>query len=1234
MPFLRRYLIFIALLVTASYPTASAVTGYNGPSGPVPGRFVVKLKAGIRPHQLPKSLGQGNTLQRASALTVKQSLPGAEQWQRLHVFVSDDKSLSASDVSRLIGPDKIEYIEPEYWLEFFAMPQDEYFPDQWYLRNVGQEYLGILRVYGYYNDQLITKSGDPGDDINVDPFYTSPPAETTAVVVAIVDSGADLLHPELIGRFWRNPDEIAGNGIDDDHNGFVDDTLGYDVSGDSLSFFDPIGDNDPTDEHGHGTHLAGIVAANANTAGVIGIAPHAMIMPIKIRPNATTAVGAAGIFYAVNAGAQVINISWGTPFQSAILREAVNFARTNGVLVTVAPGNTGDNTRYYPAAYDSVFVVAAGNSRGYETDFSTYGAHVDIVAPGLDILSLRAVGTDMYEEAGEPGVRIIGQDSLYYLSDGTSMAAPVAAGAAALLLSFRPDLTLPELEEILLLGADDLIDPRNQGDSLPGPDTLSGYGYINVQASLNLLQEGGLHLVSPVSKRRYTDDVVIKAAASAGYTGSWLLEYAVGPDALDYIYLAAGNSLPPDSILAVFDDTEAEGLIKFRITDKFGSQSTVTCRYVRARKLEITSPQGDSEARYNIPIIGNAYGPDFDSVAVRYRKAGQSVRDLMSSTGEYYDSLLCHWSVSGSDTGQFTIYVFGYFNAGDELVDSVQVDVRSAFAVGWPQKLAGLTPITPVCDDLDKDGQRELIVTSSNGLYVFDAYGNIRGGFPALPQKNVRCVPALYDVDRDGEDEIIFTDEDGIHVVNHDGTYAQGWPQACVTGRIPYGYGFPNPTVTRLGMDEDSAIVIINRDGNILAYEFSGDSYFFSMEGLFATFDPRISDSYWHGGFTSPFVTGADVTGDGVNEVIAMYSAPEPHTGLAIFDGRTGQPAFDREEALVQMCVDVHGSALADLNGDLVPEIIMMGKGGGGVPTIWVKTNGLDDLDGWPIFLNDVQGWIGSYPIVADLDLDGSPEILCTYFEYDIASLFAFRADGSPYVSHSGRPSGELFHQSATFGTPMVANLTGDAFPEIIVRSGYVLPSTGDELIHILDYEGNPIPGWPVPTPARPSEVFSSRYAPLVDDLDGDGLLELIMVGDGSYVMAWDFDAAYENGDNNTRFLADNINSGHWQGFDGSPTSVEPVDGVSLPTEFALDQNYPNPFNPSTVIEFELSRRSHVTLEILNILGQSVATLVNEIRPAGRHQVNWAPTQIASGVYFYRLKTDDQTVTRKMALIR
>ncbi|MFH1373853.1 MAG: S8 family peptidase [bacterium] len=1245
---MKRFLTNLATCVLLSL-IAGGANSRSQPTGPIPGQFIVKLSKSANPARLAQALSDRDRLQKVSRLQVRRDLAGVEKFDRYYAYLDADRTASVADVVTALGSDNVELVEPDYYLELFDWPTDSLLGHQWYLHNTGQEYLGIVRVEGYYNDYQILKSGTSGKDVRITWQYDHPPAETTRVVVAIVDTGIDPTHPELQGRLWKNPGEIPGNGIDDDHNGFIDDTLGYDMSGDIPDLFNPVGDNDPVDHYGHGTHCAGIVAANNDGRGVVGIAPQATLIPVKMWPNASTAVGAAGIMYAVNAGAQVINISWGTPFESSILKEAIDFARHNGVLVCIASGNSGDNQRFFPAAFDSTFVVAAGNSDGYETWFSTYGAHVDIVAPGLDILSLRAAGTDMYGDppANEPGVRIVGNDSLYYLSDGTSMAAPMVVGAAALMLSFRPDLTIEELQEILLYGATDLVDPLNQGDTLVGPDTISGFGYLNIDSSLFLLENGGLYIAEPRLRSRHIGDFAIKIASVAGYSGSWQLDYSVGLASEQWQFLSSGTSLPADSLAVIFSDPAVEGFINLRLTDKFGSTQITTVVRVTQNVTRIISPQSGEELDYSVPIHGSAYGPDFDSVVVFSRATDRSLEYLFSSTGEFFDSLMYTWSLSGADTGLFTVYLHGYFTSG-QMVDSVSVQVKSAFANGWPQSLGDRGGMTAVCCDLNHDGTKEIIVGTRSGLLMFNGSdGSLMDGFPVNPGEDMRCVPAIHDVDGDGEDEIICTSDFGLHVYNYDGmndTTDETWSRSCQTGMIPYEYAFPNPVIAQLdtlviGAVPDSAIIFINKVGDIMAYRFDGNEYFGTHGRLFTSMDPRLTESYGIGGSYSPFVTAADLDGDTTNfEVVASYSSPYPYTGLAIFEGFNGLAADTSAAShVIETIRHVYGTVLADLDGDQLPEIVTAGQDSAGIPHLWAKdftsARVAVDLPGWPLTLPDVAGWLGAYPTAADLDLDDSPEILITFFEYDIAALYIFRSDGSPYINRPGRPAGEAFLEPVTLGTPVVANLTGDEYPEIIMRSGYLLPGTGPERVYILDHTAQILPGWPIATPARSGHVFSSRYAPLIDDVDNDGLVELVLISDGIELLVWNFDASVEDGKNTGRFLMNNYNSNTLPPA-GSSTGVDDDCQPELPVSLILYQNYPNPFNPGTVIRFELPTSAQVKLDVYNILGQKVTTLVERKLPSGPHQIWFDGTDYATGIYIYRLQTDQSVRTRKMLLVK
>ncbi|HEV7495974.1 S8 family peptidase [Baekduia sp.] len=253
------------------------------------------------------------------------------------------------------------------------------------------------------------------------------------VTVAIIDSGIDLGHPDLAPNLWTNAGEIGGNGIDDDGNGYVDDVHGYD-------FVD--NDGTPQDVNGHGTHVAGIVGARGgNGIGGAGVAWQARLMAIRVlddQARGTTAAVAAGIRYAVDNGARIINLSLAGPTSTPDLEDAVRYAQARGVLIVVAAGNDGadlSTSPTYPAAYgeDNVLGVAATTRDGGLSSVSDYGPGADVAAPGEQILSTALGGG-------------------YEWRTGTSMAAPEVAGALVLLAAARPDLDGNGLRDALLAG--------------------------------------------------------------------------------------------------------------------------------------------------------------------------------------------------------------------------------------------------------------------------------------------------------------------------------------------------------------------------------------------------------------------------------------------------------------------------------------------------------------------------------------------------------------------------------------------------------------------------------------------------------------------------------------------------------------------------------------------------------------------------------------------------------------
>ena len=277
------------------------------------------------------------------------------------------------------------------------------------------------------------------------------------IIVAVVDTGVDCDHPDLQGACWVNRDEIPGNGIDDDGNGYVDDVHGWNFALDTP---------DIQDVHYHGTHVAGIIGARANREGVIGIAPQTTLMPIGVfQPQG---IGTyfdliRAILYAVDNGAHVINLSLGATSYGLGEAAAVRYAEEHRVTVIAAAGNLGLNRYFFPAAHPSVLAVAALDVRGKVASFSNYGDYIDVAAPGVSVISTI------------PGGR-------YGMLSGTSMAAPHVSGLAALLLSRDPSLSPLEIRSIITRTADDQVGPTTV--DTPGWDPHYGYGRINVSRAV------------------------------------------------------------------------------------------------------------------------------------------------------------------------------------------------------------------------------------------------------------------------------------------------------------------------------------------------------------------------------------------------------------------------------------------------------------------------------------------------------------------------------------------------------------------------------------------------------------------------------------------------------------------------------------------------------------------------------------------------------------------------------
>ena len=406
---------FLAIVVTFGFGANAWAAPTDHPH--LPDQVILKFKAGTAKVEEDQVLGELRA----------QKVRG---FGRINAALHRIEGMTVEEaIARYASHPKIEFIEPNYIVDINEIPNDPRFGELWGLSNQGQT------------------GGTPGADIMAtsawDVFTGSP-----NVVVGVIDTGVDYLHPDLAANIYANPGEIPGNGIDDDGNGFVDDVRGWDFVNN---------DNDPMDDNGHGTHCAGTIGAVGNNGiGVAGVNWNVKIMPLKFLSaggSGSTADAVECIEYATMMGVHLTSNSWGGGGFSEAMRQAIADAQTAGILFVAAAGNSSSNndvSPHYPSNYDldNVISVAATDHNDQLASFSSYGATtVDLAGPGVNVLSTL------------PG-------NSYGLLSGTSMATPHVAGVAAMIFGRFPAISAPDAKNLMLNFVDPL--PSLDGRVLTG----------------------------------------------------------------------------------------------------------------------------------------------------------------------------------------------------------------------------------------------------------------------------------------------------------------------------------------------------------------------------------------------------------------------------------------------------------------------------------------------------------------------------------------------------------------------------------------------------------------------------------------------------------------------------------------------------------------------------------------------------------------------------------------------
>ncbi len=1071
-------------------------------------------------------------------LNSQSPLPRMDHLFKLHFSQAVDMEAVANAYSR---EPHVAYAEPNHVVNAVWTPNDEFFnPDD---------------LWG-----LSTVDAEAAWDI----------ANGTGVVVAVIDSGVDILHPDLQSNIYINPGEIAGNGMDDDGNGFVDDIYGWDFSDH---------DNNPMDTNGHGTHVSGTIAGVAdNLYGVAGLAHGCRIM--AVRGLNTWGSGydtdlVQSIQYAAMNGAQVINNSWGGEGRSQAYQDAVDFAHGMGVVVVCAAGNNNkDASGFTPANIETAITVSAFTRDDLRASYSNFGTKLDVAAPGgvggapgstspaADILS--TVSNSAYLETGYGHTVIYGSDAAKYMAiSGTSMAAPHVSALAALILDAHPAWSNETVRQVIRQSVEDV--------SAPGFDTDSGYGRINAYNALTISAAPPESMIQePITGSTVNGVVQITGTSDASNFDTYIIEIGAGETPTSFATLTTGNTPVVDGVLAQWDTrNNADGVytVRLRTLNSLSAQSEDR-NSVSVDNIYISSPvnyQLISQVT-SIDIMGRVTegsitgSPELQNYELSYAPGfnptpGTFVSIYHSTSPVDPEGLLGNWDMAGVPDGPMTLRLTAAFSTYSTTHD-VKVIVDKFLRSGWPVDANNPNSWTfksPLVADLDRNGEQEIIL----GAAVFQSDGSVRPGWGADPSLG-RSNPAIVDVDGDGRLEVVAA------------TMTQWYSDPSFPPEENYGA---------------PVIHAYNADGLLDADGLEDWNHFI--------FNPLAGAAYSSGIIST--ITAGDVDGDGMMEIVFLvwfnWNNLNHETTLCILNAADGT----LENQFNITATSLSTPALGDLDGDGALEIIVSAYENSGDDYLHALNADGTQVPGWPLRFNS-EGSGVSNPVVADIDLDGDLEVLlgehlvhhdgtdCSGWpammmgrstgaivplgdpdlELEVITgganmllLSAYDHDGA-LKFHRWAGSENLYvflaGENGRQGDPIVTDIDGDGSVEIMrshemgFTDGRPLPIYGCEGLNM----GSPLnfPRYVL----EPGMIVRSTVA--VDDIDCNGFTDMLVAAGGK-IYVWEFPVTFDPGNNPwPMFMHDLAHTGNLQ-------TMSATGCIELPTP--IPTNTPNPETPTPI---------------------------------------------------------------------
>ncbi len=1102
------------------------------------------------------------------------------------------------EVATLFKEDpNVEYAEPEPIMKILDVPNDPMYPQQQHLPQIMAEQAWNIH------------KGENGAE---------------EVKIAFIDTGVDWTHPDLTANTWENLGEDADgdghtlqtigsvtvldpgdlNGIDDDGNGFVDDLIGWDFYDEYINGNGSNPNPNPICSVGfHGTHCAGIATAvTGNGIGVAGISWNVKYMPVQVDRNNNLEWGWDGIIYAADMGADVISCSWGGYYwaYNQFGAEVLAYARAKGSIVVCAAGNENIDGHLMPASYPGAISVASVNVDDTKAPYSTYGAAMDVSAPGGGL---------------DGGILSTLPDNSYGTEMGTSMATPLVAGLMGLVKSYHPDWSSEQVIGQVIATCDN-IDSLN-----PLYEKKLGSGRINAFKALAMtgvvppqelklemldytisdannngkLEPGETGTISlrirnythcvatgAVSFTLSTDDEQIEITGN-NYVGTIdsdsifvfenIVQFMVLPGATSHAALLTltiagdvpvvmGNELTIPVVVAPSG---------FFVYEKYENgrdySGTFIRNYLERRGFEVTYSNDFPQSLLGFECVflslGNLVEPNWDPGTFVTEEMGLVITDYLKQGGKIYVEGGSIFYMAQECNYGTLIYLKNLFG-----VSGVTVAYKNPL-----DKLSGING-TPL------EGM-EFTSSSQYNNYYIERINSYSTATCMLQESNHGKVGIYNTGPTYGQKTFYFTYSlaDLKDVDKTSNRYnllnkimeVLGYP-------MPPGYLIANFTAEKFaaGISEEITFTDISLAPsyvNIVSWQWD-----FQNDGIIDSYDQNPVFAYNEAG--SYDVRLVVSNGGNVDEFV-QENFITIHRGMLVYEG-------------IENCQDMSGTWIKDFleqNYYLVTYTTEVPRSLSGYEAVFLSF-------GTPM----------SFSVVLE---DGFVRIIRDYLQEGgnvyLEEGFTFALD---------QPNPSVWQM---FGIQNVTNpfTTFTTIPFDTIVGGL----------------GSVCEGFSFENTNQVGQFFIDQYTPNAEGIvafeePGYGNVAIQHEGangEKTFCFSWAL-AELQDGETTREDLMHAI-LGYFNLLTGLNKRLESKDNIAI-------QVYPNPFTASTTLEYELKETALVNLTMYNHLGQQNACLINETRGAGRHQTQWNAENLPAGIYYYRLQADSQLKTGKLILLK